>query len=266
MGTQWTEAWWAVEVTENREVGRACRLLRLRVPDSLPFPFEPGHVVVLRHGGHRHPYTIAQAAPARRELAILFRIIPGGTFTPILEAAEPGTRLELSGLHHEPVRELIAPDALGVVGLCTGSGIGPLWGFAESVLAQGFARPITLFAGYREAQDICLIAELDALQARYPGFSWHPTLSHPEPAWAGLAGRVGESAPGRIPDPGRQHFHLVGNGAMLAELKAALGLLGVPHSQVSTEAFFNHQAKASPEIALAIAERFPTGVDLRQKA
>jgi len=256
MGTEWTEAWRAAEVLENREVGRGCRLLRVGVPDALPFPFEPGHVVVLRHAAHKHPYTVSLADPARRELGFLFRVIPQGRLTPTLEAAAPGLRVELSGLHHQPVRELVAPGARGFVGLSTGSGIGPLWGFAEQALAAGFQRPITLFAGFREAEDICLAPELDALQARHPGFRWHPTLTSPAPAWTGLRGQVGESAPPLIPDPASQHFHLVGNGAMLAEWKAALALAGVPPEQVSTEVFFNFNAKAAEDVVQAIAGRF----------
>jgi ferredoxin-NADP reductase len=165
--------------------------------------------------------------------------------------------MELSGLHHEPVRDLIAPEALGFVGLSTGSGIGPLWGFAERALSSGFARPITLFAGYREAADICLAPELDALQARYPGFRWQPTLTSPDPHWTGLVGRVCESVPPLIEAPGTRHFHLVGNGAMLVEMKAALALCGVPEGQVTSEVFFNYNAKAAPEVAQEIAGRFP---------
>jgi NAD(P)H-flavin reductase len=257
MGTDWTEAWRNVEVTENREAGRGCRLLRLAAPDQLPFPFEPGHVVVLRAGGHRHPYTVSWADPQRRELAFLIRVIPGGRLTPQLETAAPGLKLELSGLHHEPVRDLIAPGVAGVVGLSTGSGLGPLWGFAEQALASGFPLPITLFAGFREAADLCLAAELDALQAGHPGFRWHPTLTLPAPSWTGLRGRVGHSAPALIPEPRSQHFHLVGNGAMLVEMKAALALRGVRDAQVSSEVFFNYNAKAAPEVAEAIADRFP---------
>jgi CDP-4-dehydro-6-deoxyglucose reductase len=257
MATEWTEAWRSVELTGNREVGRGCRLLTLRVPDQLPFPFEPGHVLSLRHGGHRHPYTVSQADPAARELGLLFRVIPGGRLTPQLQAAAPGQRMEINGLHHEPVRALIAPAARAVVGLATGSGIGPLWGFALAALAAGFDRPISLFAGYREAADICLASELDALQAAYPGFRWLPTLTGPDAGWKGLQGRVGDSAPALIPDPRSRHFHLVGNGAMLAELKAALALVGVPAEQVTSEVFFNYNAKATEEVAQAIAGRFP---------
>jgi len=256
MATEWTESWREAEVSGNREVGRGCRLLTLRVPDALPFPFEPGHVVVLRHGGHRHPYTVSLADPARRELGFLFRVIPGGRLTPQLEVALPGVKLELSGLHHEPIRTLLAPEARAVVGLATGSGLGPLWGFAAGALASGFQRPITLFAGFREAADICLAPELDALQARHPGFHWRPTLTAPAPDWTGDRGQVGESAPPQIQDPLGCHYHLVGNGAMLAELKRALALIGVPDAQVTSEVFFNYNAKATEEVARAIAGRF----------
>ena len=256
MGTEWTEGWRGANITENRAVGRGCHLLRMVVPDELPFPFEPGHVVVLRHAGHKHPYTVSAADPAARELAIVFRVIPDGRLTPSLGTAMPGLAVELSGLHHEPVRSLIAPGAQGFIGLSTGSGIGPLWGFAQQALASGSQLPITLFAGFREAADLCLAAELDALQARHPHFHWHPTLTCPAPGWAGLVGRVSESAPSQIHDPLRWHYHLVGNGAMLAEMKAALALVGVPAEQVSSEVFFNYNAKATPELAQVIAGRF----------
>jgi ferredoxin-NADP reductase len=256
MSEDWTQVWRQASVVANRQAGRGCRLLQLELPDALPFPFEPGHVAVLRHAGQRHPYTLSQVDPGRRRVGILFRVIPGGRLTPFLEPLGAGARLEFSGLHHAPILEAIAPEAEAVVGLATGSGIGPLWGFAERVLAQGFRRPISLFAGFREAEDICLGPELDALQARYPAFGWQPTLTRPAADWPGLRGRLGQSAPPLIRAPRACHFHLVGNGAMLAEMKAALARVGVPQAQVSWEGFFNHNAQADPEAIAAIAARF----------
>ena len=256
MSDDWTQVWRQATVTGNREVGRGCRLLQLELPDALPFPYEPGHVAILRHDGHRHPYTISWVDPARRRLGIVYRIIPGGRLTPVLEPLAVGVQLEFSGLHHTPVLEGIAPEAAAVVGFATGSGIGPLWGFAEQALGMGFQRPITLFAGFREAADICLAPELDALQARHPGFRWHPTLTRPGADWTGLRGRLGQSAPPLIPEPRACHFHLVGNGAMLAEMKAALEAVGVPGAQVTSEVFFNYNAVAEPEAVRAIAGRF----------
>jgi ferredoxin-NADP reductase len=256
MTDEWTRTWRRAVLAEAREVGRGCRLLQLAFTDDLPFPFRSGHVVVLRHDGLRHPYTVSLADPARRTLGLLFRIVPGGRLTPFLAAATPGTPLEVSGLYHEPIATLIAPEAREVVGLSTGSGIGPLWGFSEMALAAGFDRPITLFAGYREPTDICLAPELDALQAAHPGFRWHATLTQPPETWTGLRGRVGHSAPPMIQTPRACHFHLVGNGAMLADIKAALALIGVPGPQVTSEVYFNHNAEAEPGAVQAIADRF----------
>ena len=259
MSDDWTQIGRQALVVGNREVGRGCRLLHLELPDDLPFPFEPGHVAVLRHEGHRHPYTLSQVDPGRRRVGILFRVIPGGRLTPLLEPLAAGARLEFSGLHHTPILEGIAPEAAEVVGFATGSGIGPLWGFAEWALARGFPRPISLYAGFREAEDICLAPELDELQARHRGFAWKPTLTRPALGWQGLRGRLGESAPPLIRAPRACHFHLVGNGAMLAEMKAALALAGVPEAQVTSEVFFNYNAQAEPDAVAAIAGRFRIG-------
>ncbi len=256
MTEDWTQAWRTATVTDNREVGRGAHLLHLEVADALPFPFEPGHVVSLRHGGHRHPYTLSRVDPAARRLGLLFRVVPGGRLTPSLALAAPGAVVEINGLHHEPIADMIAPEARAVAGLSTGSGIGPLWGFAERALASGFQRPITLVAGFREEADICLAPELDALQAGHPGFAWRPTLTQGGPEWRGLRGRVGESAAALVGDPRTTHFHLVGNGAMLAEMKAALALAGVPAAQVTSEVFFNFKAEADPEVVRDLAGRF----------
>ena len=43
---------------------------------------------------------------------------------------------------------------------------------------------------------------------------------------------------------------------MLAEMKAALEACGVPGSQVTTEVFFNFNAKADPEVVRPIVARF----------
>jgi len=246
MSGDWTQAWRPGQLVANRESGRGTRLLELELRDELPFPFEPGHVVVLRHAGHRHPYTVSRARPERRALDLLLRVIPGGRLTPALAAAAPGALFEVSGLHHSPIQEGIADRAATVVGLATGSGLGPLWGFAEAALAGGWDRPIQLFAGFREAADICLGPELDALQARHPQFRWQPTLTRPEPGWQGLRGRLGESVPPLVRSPRSCHFHLVGNGAMLAEFMAALEALGVPPEQVTSEVFFNFKAEPDP--------------------
>lgn len=181
--TDWTSVWRMARVAENREVGRGSRMLALRLEDGHPFPYEPGHVVSLRVAKPdgtflRHPYTVSMVHPGARVMELLFRVIPGGRLTPILAALKEGF-VEVSGLHHQPILNEISANTSRFIGISTGSGMGPLYGFAARSLAQGFQRPITLFAGYREEADICLGPELSGLAARFPNFNWEPTLSRP---------------------------------------------------------------------------------------
>ena len=80
----WTETWRRAEVVENRPVARGTQLSTLRLPDDLPFPFEPGHVVALRMatptGVHRHPYTVCGAEESTRELTFVYRVTKEGFF------------------------------------------------------------------------------------------------------------------------------------------------------------------------------------------
>src|SRR6185436_17577662 len=99
------------------------------------------------------------------------------------------------------------------VGISTGTGIGPLYGFARQALTENVLKvPIRLYAGFREEADICLKPELDALAASYAEFSWNPTLSQPHAGWKGLRGRVTASVPPLLDPLDGLHFHLVGNG------------------------------------------------------
>lgn len=246
MDQDWTQVWRMAKVAGGRNVARGTRMVTLHLPDDLPFPFLPGHVVALRDLGFKHAYTVCRSDSGARLLDLVFRVVPGGRLTPHLASAPPGHIVELSGLHHRPIEEEVSPAAAAVVGISTGSGIGPLWGFAERALARGFDRPITLLAGFREEADIALGSELEALQAGNARFRWHPVLTRPSAAWRGASGRVGTLAPRLVGDPRPMHFHLVGNGSMVADLQAALLALGVPLDQVSTETFFNHKAEADP--------------------
>lgn len=254
----WTEAWRRAEVVANRAVARGTQLTALRLPDDLPFPFEPGHVVALRMetptGVHRHPYTVCGSDEGARMLTFVYRVIPEGRLTPTFAALAPGGAVELSGLHHNPIREEVDPEAEVILGLTTSSGLGPLWGYAEKALAEGEARPIHLIVGVREEADLPLRPELDALATRHPTFSWTPVISQPSLDWRGLRGRITDHAPAFLPNPQAAHVHLVGNMAMVKTLEAALLAAGLPAHRVTKEGFFNWNAEAEAAVVARLAE------------
>mmetsp|Transcript_23026 Transcript_23026/g.27825 ORF Transcript_23026/g.27825 Transcript_23026/m.27825 type:complete len:121 (-) Transcript_23026:408-770(-) len=106
---------------------------------------------------------------------------------------------------------------------------------------------------------------MDDLQEHTKGqFSWRATLTQGGDEWEGLRGRV--TAPHVVAEfvsslGGDQetalqstHFHLVGNGGMLAELKQGLLLAGVPKERVTTEVYHNYSAVADEGVVQSIAD------------
>lgn len=259
--SDWQTIYRPCSVVENREIARGSRWIKLRVDDEHPVPYEPGHVLSLRmtqgEWQMRHAYTITWADAVERTFNIIYRVIPTGRMTPRLAMLEAGAKLEFSGVHHNPIRHEVNANAKAVVGIATGTGVGPLYGYFRFVLERGLEqRPCSLYIGFREEADIGPRRELDELAARFANFRWAPTLTQAVPDWRGLRGRVSESVPPLIAKPRETHFHLVGNGGMIVEMEAALARIGVPGEYVSDEYYFNWNAEATEEVATAIAGRF----------
>src|SRR5215471_7112460 len=61
-----------------------------------------------------------------------------------------GHDLFFHGTFHTPIQYEIQPGAERIALIATGTGIGPLFGYAEKTLRDGETRPITLYASFRE--------------------------------------------------------------------------------------------------------------------
>ena len=257
--------WRIARVVENRPVARGSMWLTLEANDGEAAAFEPGHVLGLgieQSGGEylRHAYTVTRGDPYRRRFSHVYRVISGGRLTPQLEKMQPGEFLCFHGPGHTPIQKEVQAQASRIAGLATGTGIGPLYGYAEKTLSEGERRLITLYVGMREETDICLRDELEFLRERYANFSYHFTLTRPGPSWKGRHGRLTHTVPlllGRLHD---LHVHLVGNGEMVHLVRPALYEAGIPRDRVSIETYFNHHAKPDPAAIKALAERFRTRV------
>ncbi len=243
-------------IVENREVARGTRWLVVEPEEPVAEVYAPGHIVAVYVPDPtgrwvRHPYSVSWADGAR--IGVLYRVIPGGRTTPFLATMRPGEILRLGGRFGEPVARLVG-DAAALVGVSTGTGLGPLQGYAR--LAD---RPVSLLAGFRERTDVPLAAELDALAAATPTFTWRPTLTRPDPAWTGLRGRVGahlraalDDVRARGADARAVHWHLVGNGAMVTDVRAGLLAAGVEPARVTTETYHNRGTAVDPAVEARI--------------
>ena len=256
------QTWRPARVVENRHAARASMWLTLEASDELPAAYEPGHVLSLgllqESGGYlRHAYTVSRGDPGRRRFEHLYRVINDGRMTPQLVKLQPGAEVFFHGPFHTPIQHEVRADARRIAVLSTGTGIGPIFGFAEKTLREGETRPLTLYAGFREEADFCLIDELDELAHRHSNFEWHFTVSKPGAAWKGLQGYVTDHIPTLLQSDtlNAYHFHLVGNGEMVHFVRKALRRAGLIPERVSTETYFNHHADPPETEVEALAAR-----------
>ena len=233
--------------------------LTFDVVDEFPFVYKPGYFVGIRteiegQGLRRSPYCIHSAPDGSRSFKLLVRLVPEGPVSCYLAALAEGDEITFRG----PSGRSMVPKEKDteLIGLATGVGIGPLIGLARHLLPTGFDRPIHLYWGLRQPEDVCLLDELDDLAAAYPNFAYDISLSEPPDGWSGLHGRLTETVPPRLATLGDKHFYLVGNGAMIEDMCCALSDMGVDDLMLHTETYFNVRYRAAPEHVAAIRERF----------
>ena len=219
--------------------------LTLEAADDAPAAYEPGHVLglALKNADGsltRHAYTVSSGDPFRRRFSHLYRVILGGGLTPRLEKLRAGDEMYFHGPFHNPIQCEIDPQARRIVGVATGTGIGPLYGFAAKTLAEGDRRPIALYASFRKLEDRVLLPELKKLAQQYTRFSFAFSLTEPGPDWQGLAGRVQENVPELLTAPDETHIHLVGRGDMVHLWREAWVRAGFARTRVSIETYFHH--------------------------
>ena len=237
----------------NEIVGRATNLLRLE--SDAPLDYKAGHVLALEVEKDdewlRGPYTVTRAT--EKTFDVVIRVC--GKKSEVMAAAPVGSRWRFGGKFHVPILEGISDRATRVVCLATGTGFGPVLGFAEEAMAHSDLK-LTVLAGFREAEDVCCKDAVQRLCVLHPErFECAYVISSTD-------GRISsDTALASISDiaDADTHFHLIGNGAMVNEWKEGLGMAGVPEDFVTTETYFNHKAEADAEVVERISTKIAAG-------
>jgi ferredoxin-NADP reductase len=189
----------------------------------------------------RRSYSIASQSDAGEVLRFIVRVIPDGKASEYLMSIPLGTRVRMTGPHGFFLLDPGHPA--DVVFGATGTGIAavmPMLGELGRRRASGeAARRCLVLWGMRQEADLFSRAEIDGLVAR-AGAELQIFLTAPSPDWPGGRGRITPAVLERLPELVAPTFYLVGNGAMITELKRELVARGVNRkAQIRTEAFFD---------------------------
>ena len=184
----------------------------------------------------RRSYSLASTSPAS-SLRLLLRLVPGGMGSHFFEQLALGDQVAMTGPHGFFV--LDDQHAGDVVIAATGTGIAPVLPMMAELAARTESGRRHVYWGLRHQSDLFIPDEVAAACATASAhLSIH--LSRPEPTWTGAKGRIIAPVLAALPALVTPTFYLVGNGAMIDELKRELVARGINRKkQIRTEAFFD---------------------------
>jgi ferredoxin-NADP reductase len=188
----------------------------------------------------RRSYSIASQSDAGDVLRFIIRVIPEGKASDYLMTLPVGSAVAMTGPHGFFVLDSV--HAGDIVFAATGTGIAavmPMLGELAGELARRQRRRVIVYWGLRQEADIFAHDEIAALAAA-AGAELAIHLTAPGADWTGGRGRITAALLDRLPRLATPTFYLVGNGAMITELKRELVSRGVNRkAQIRTEAFFD---------------------------
>jgi len=212
----------------------------MRQPSRLDFL--PGQFVSIQIGevggiAKKRSYSIASPSDSGERIRFVIRTIPDGAATDFLLTLPLGSEVRMTGPHGFFVLDAEHPG--DIVFGATGTGLAAVL----PMLGEMARRPATgrrrLYWGARHEEDLFARSEVADL-CRKAGTDLHEILSAPPSGWAGGRGRITQALIDVLPELHQPTFYLVGNGAMIGDVKRELVARGVDRKrQIRTEAFFD---------------------------
>ena len=190
----------------------------------------------------RRSYSIASQSDQGDALRFIIRVIPAGAASELLMSMPMGATVRMTGPHGFFVLDAAHPG--DIVFGATGTGVAavmPMLGELARAPERGGlpAGHRYLYWGVRHESDLFAHDEIARL-CELSDTQLMPYLSAPSEGWAGGRGRITTAILQRLPELQAPTFYLVGNGAMITELKRELVERGVNRKkQIRTEAFFD---------------------------
>ena len=181
-------------------------------------------------------YSLASDSNAP-ELMLIVKQLDGGRATEWFKTRQIGDRVRFTGPMGFFVLDFTHPG--DVVFGATGVGIAPVLPMARELLARPETGRVILHWGNRHARYLFWHDEFAALQ-KNSRFALRRWLTQPPDDWREGAGRIVQPIRDALPELAKPTFYLVGNGAMIRDVKHALVERGVDRKrQIRNEAFFD---------------------------
>jgi len=240
-----------LRVAEVRKETADVRTFRLVVPGASgqPLPFEhlPGQYLnlALTIDGRRvnRSYTIASPPTWREACEITVKRTAAGWGSAHLhDRLEVGSTLKVSAPAGRFVFTGVEAERVILIG--GGVGVTPLMSIIRALTDRRWAGQIHLVLASKTKADVIFEAELGDLARRFPNLHVCHTLTRAASGdgWTGERGRITRALLERVvPDLARGPIYLCGPDEMMTATRELLLAMGLPESQLKTEAFVSPQ-------------------------
>jgi NAD(P)H-flavin reductase/ferredoxin len=200
-------------------VGPGVVRLHLRFPIGRRMAFRAGQSLeIILPDGARRSYSMANSPGEADGVELHVRVHPRGIFSDqLLGRLRPGDPLRLN-LPLGSV-QLDGHVARPLLLLATGTGFAPVASILEEAVRRRWTRPLVLYRGGRQAEDLYLPELARRWTRRLCNFSHVPVLSQADAGWEGLRGHVQDAALADFPDLTLVDLYASGSPAMVAEAR-----------------------------------------------
>lgn len=237
----WRRPW---EIIENRVERGDARTLVVKPVGHDGWTFEAGQFAWIKTGrtplrlGH-HPISLSSMGDVPPGGSVAFTIKNLGDWSGMeVPALKPGERVWLDGPHG--VFTMDRHQAMGFVLISGGVGITPLYSMLQTMVEREDVRPVLLFYGANDTENLIFWEELEALAA--PGqlnLTFVPVIAKPKSKWDGETGFINAAIMKKyLPKQYKRLMYLIcGPKPMMDAMEMALPELGVPLQNIITERF-----------------------------
>jgi len=236
---RWRQPW---EVIRNiPEHGHACTLV-LHPVGHAGFTFEPGQFAWLTTGStpfhlEQHPIAISSSAEMPLGANIAFTIKSLGDWSSrVVDSVKAGTRVWVDGPYG--VFSIDREQGPGYVLIGGGIGITPLRSMCETLAAREDVRPVVLFYGCRNYENLTFREEFDKLTLRM-NLKLVYVLEQPNAAWNGEKGIItADVLRHHLPRQYRRfQYFICGPAPLMDAMEKILPDMGIPQRLIHTERF-----------------------------
>lgn len=218
----------------------------LQLPAGQRLLFAAGQYInILLDDGQRRAFSFANRPGASDQIELHVRLVPGGRWTThVFDGMKPGDNVRFEGpLGQFTLRESQHP----ILFIAGATGFAPIKSIVEDAFARGVQRPMRLYWGVRQPQDLYMLQQAEQWQREHDNFTVVPVVSEPTPedGWSGRTGLVHEAMLADFPSLSGNEVYLCGSVRMVETAVPAFIAHGLDESFCFSDAFV--MAAPAPE-------------------